>query len=386
VSDAISIRELLEKIDAGAPVLLLDVRNEEEFRAWRVEGRSSVHTLHIPYFEFIEEPDTVRRVPADREVLALCAAGGSSEFVAEMLRGAGVSARNITGGMIAWGEHLQPVPVPLDPVEANRFELWQVNRRGKGCLSYVIVSGADAVVVDPSRKTDAYLQFVEDRHARIRHVFDTHVHADHLSGGPEIARLAGVPYFVASGEGIEMHHQIAAVRDGDEIRLGGDDGVTLVVRILHTPGHTPGSTSFLIGRNHLLTGDTLFVSSVGRPDLGGHVDAWGRMLFRTLRRRMAALPDDTVILPAHYSSVEDIGPDGIVAGTLGHLRRTVPELQIESEDQFVEAMKRAIRPAPEAYARIIEANLGSGSFDEERATEWELGRNECAARAMPGST
>src|SRR5262245_16380606 len=116
-----TVERLIEKADAGEPFLLLDVRNDDEYAAWKVEGCRPIETLHIPYFAFVEEPGLVTRVQSDRrEVLVLCATGGSSEFGAEMLRAAGSNAKNVAGGMIAYGDYLQPVAVPLDPDEADR--------------------------------------------------------------------------------------------------------------------------------------------------------------------------------------------------------------------------------------------------------------------------
>ncbi len=380
MSTAISISEFLQKIDRGDSLLLLDVRNDEEFARWRVEGRRPVTTIHRPYFDFIEDESLLDTVPREQgEIFAICAKGDSSDLIAEMLRDRGADARNVAGGMVAYGEYLQAVRVPLDPDEEGRFEIWQMNRRGKGCLSYVIRSGDDAVVIDPSRNLSEYERFVAGLGANIIGVYDTHVHADHVSGGPKLAPRHHAPYFVAAGPGAELHQTIQPLRDGEELRLGGEQGVTLSVRILSTPGHTPGSTSFLVGKNHLLTGDTIFVESVGRPDLGGQVVAWGRMLFHTLNEKISKLPDETVILPAHYASVSEIGSDGVVSGRLGNLRRTVPELQIRTESEFVEAMKKALKTPPEVYEKIIRVNLGLQSLDEETATEWELGKNECAA-------
>lgn len=377
VEQAITIERLIEKSDAGEPFLLLDVRNRDEYEAWKVEGRRPIEMMHIPYFDFVEEPELVSQVPSDgRETLVICAKGGSSEFVADLLREAGVNAKNVEGGMIAYGDYLQPVRVTLDADESGRFEIWQLNRRGKGCLSYVIRCGAEAVVVDPSRRIGEYERFVERLGARIVWVFDTHVHADHISGGPELARLSGASYFVG---GDELKQAVTPVRDGAEIRLSDDSSKTLAIRVVVTPGHTPGSTSFLVGRRHLLTGDTIFVSGIGRPDLGGHVVEWSRDLYRTLHERIAALPDDVVILPAHYSDVSEIRDDGVVAGLLGEIRRNVPELQIRSEAEFVEVMKSALSTPPETYAKIIAINLGASQVDAEEATEWELGKNQCAA-------
>lgn len=381
---SIDVGALLSLVDAGAPLLLLDVRNEDEFERWRFEGRRPVETVHIPYFAFLEEQEAnTARLPRDRDIVVLCAQGDSSAMVVDMLQEAGVPARNVAGGMVGYGEYLEPVRVPLDATEAARGEIWQVNRRGKGCLGYVLRSGAEAMVVDPSRDVGWYETFVTRLGARIVRVLDTHVHADHLSGGPALAARAGAPYFVNAGEGFELRHRVEPLVDGQALRLGGAAGMTIEVRIVASPGHTPGSTSYLVGRRHLLTGDTLFVRSVGRPDLGGHVVEWGRALYRTLKQRLSALPDDTVVLPAHFAGVDEIGPDAVVAARLGDLRRTVPELQIGNEDDFVAAMRAALRPPPPEYAEIIRANLGLTVIDPLKGREWELGKNQCAASAMP---
>ena len=126
----------------------------------------------------------------------------------------------------------------------------------------------------------------------------------------------------------------------------------------------------------------MFVRGVGRPDLGGNAEAWSRTLFHTLRERLAALPEDTVVLPAHFASIDEIGPDGIVAGRLGQLRHDVPELRM-TEAAFVTAMGATSTPAPAAYGEIVRANLGAAAVDEDKATEWELGKNQCAASTHP---
>ena len=377
----VDVGELLPRLDRGERVLLLDVRNDEEYESWKVEPRRSVQTIHVPYFDFIEDAEgSIAKVPRDREVVVLCAQGGSSEMVVEMLGEAGIASRNIRGGMIAYGVYLEPVRVPLTDAEKKRFELWQVNRRGKACLSYVIVAGGEAVVVDPSRYVEWYESFAEARGARIARVLDTHVHADHVSGGPALARKLDVPYFVAAGAGFELRQPVTPLGDGERVRIGGAKGVDLEVRVLSTPGHTPGSTSFLVGGKYLLTGDTLFVASVGRPDLGGYAVEWGEALYDTLKRKLADLPAETVVLPAHYGSVAEIGAEGVVGGRLGELRKTVPEMSMGNAREFVEAVRRAVKDPPPAYAEIIKVNLGAEASPE-KISEWELGKNQCAASA-----
>jgi glyoxylase-like metal-dependent hydrolase (beta-lactamase superfamily II) len=199
-----------------------------------------------------------------------------------------------------------------------------------------------------------------------------------VSGGPELARRLGVPYFVSAGAGFELRQPVSPLADGERVQLGGARGVSIEVRVIATPGHTPGSTSFLVDGRYLLTGDTLFVASVGRPDLGGHVVEWGRDLFFSLRDRLGDLASATRVLPAHYGSVAEIGADGVVSGELGLLRATVPELQLGSPEEFVSAVRGAVKEPPKAYAEIIKVNLGAQA-SEEQLTEWELGKNQCAA-------
>lgn len=384
---AVEVGELLDLIDRGDGVLLLDVRNDDEVKAWTFEARRPVDTVRAPYFDFIEdEAGSVAKVPRGRDVVVLCAQGGSSEMVAGMLIDAGIAARNVKGGMVAYGEYLQPVPIPLDPHDATRFAIWQINRRGKGCLSYLVCAGGEAVVIDPMKNIDWFDAFARSRGVRIIRVIDTHIHADHVSGGPALSAKLGVPYSVSAGEGFELRQPIAPLEDGQVLQVGGPAGVTIEVRVMRTPGHTPGSTSFLVDGRYLLSGDTVFVAGVGRPDLGGHIVEWGQALFTTLTERLASLPDGIVVLPAHYAGAGEMREDGSVSGNLGHLRRTVPELQFHSADDFVAAVRGSVKDPPAAYAEIIKVNLGISSAPPDTITEWELGKNECAAsskRAAP---
>jgi glyoxylase-like metal-dependent hydrolase (beta-lactamase superfamily II) len=189
---------------------------------------------------------------------------------------------------------------------------------------------------------------------------------------------------VAAGPEFELSQPVTPLTDGETLRLGGEEGISIEVRVMSTPGHTPGSTCYLVDGRYLLTGDTLFVASVGRPDLGGHVVEWGRVLFETLNRRLADLPESTVVLPAHYGGTSEISGEGVVWGRLGHLRRTVPELRITTAEAFVEAVRGAVKDPPRAYAEIIRVNLGAPA-SEEKISEWELGKNQCAAKHAAGT-
>jgi glyoxylase-like metal-dependent hydrolase (beta-lactamase superfamily II)/rhodanese-related sulfurtransferase len=357
-----TIAELLAKLDAGKPVTIVDVRNDDEFDHWKIEARRPFPVVHIPYFDFLEDEEgSIHRVPQTKdELVVVCAKGGSSEMVADMLRQAGVPAENLAGGMIDYGAFLKPVEVPLHPADQGRFEIWQFNRRGKGCLSYVITSGDEAIVVDPSRSVDVYQRFVTERGLHTRYILDTHVHADHVSGGHALAAMVGADY--------------SSVKDEQILNIG-----QLSVRVLATPGHTPGSVCFLIAEQYFLSGDTLFTKALGRPDLGGYVVEWSHDLFATLTEKIAALPDSTLVLPAHYADVSEIGTDGVVSAELGMLRHNLPEFKIRDREAFTTMMQNAVRTPPSEYAEIIDLNAGRSKADADRIVQLELGKNECAA-------
>src|SRR5262245_36221847 len=118
---SVEVGELLPRLDRGEKVVLLDVRNQDEYESWKLEPRRPVETVHVPYFDFIEDGDAaLARVPRDRELVVLCAKGGSSEMVVELLADAGVRAANIAGGMLAYGIYLEPVRLSLRAAEAER--------------------------------------------------------------------------------------------------------------------------------------------------------------------------------------------------------------------------------------------------------------------------
>jgi glyoxylase-like metal-dependent hydrolase (beta-lactamase superfamily II)/rhodanese-related sulfurtransferase len=380
--DGIDVTELLAAIDAGERLLLLDVRNERDFAAWRIGGRREPDALNVPYFRFLEEADAiVPRLPRGVPLVTVCAHGGSSALVSALLREHGIVARNLVGGMAAYGAHLSPVRVPT-PVAERRFEIWQVQRVARGCLSYVVVSGGAAVVVDPSRHVERYEAFVAARNARIELVIDTHVHADHVSGGATLAARNRAAYFVGVADGWPIGGAVAALPAGGSFWLRRDDAPPLELRMIATPGHTPEGHAVLVAGRWLLSGDTLLVDGVGRPDLGAHALEWGRDLYRTITQRLAWLPDETVVLPAHTAAPPDVGAHDVIATSLGEVRG-LPELTLPSADTFARAIAALVGPAPEAYAQIVVRNRDPEPIPPELADEWELGPNQCAAR--PGA-
>jgi glyoxylase-like metal-dependent hydrolase (beta-lactamase superfamily II) len=368
---------LYQRLAGGAPPRVLDVRNAEEFARWRVEGPHPVDVLNVPYFEFVEREEASVRKVTDwiggraGDLVVVCAEGGSSAYVAEILHGRGLPAANLAGGMVAWGLGTTARPVTAK----GSIRLWQVLRFGRGCLSYVVARGEDAIVVDPHRGIDAYHALLEQEGLRLRAVFDTHLHADHVSGGSALARGAGVGYHASPRDFEGATVPVEELVDERPVRIGRLEVLPIVP--LATPGHTPGSTSLLVADAFLLTGDTLFVDDVGRPDLGGQAAAWARDLHRTLHERLRPLGDAVVVLPAHASSLAGPGPAGALAGVLGDLRSRNRAMRLDL-DAFVREAEHAAGSAPPEYAKIRAINLGRETAAEAELTELELGKNQCA--------
>lgn len=378
----IDSRTLYESLNGETPPLVLDVRNEDEFARWKLEAVRAVETLNIPYFAFIEDEAASATKVEDwmagrnRNLVVVCAKGGSSEFVANILHERGLSAANLDGGMTAWGSATVYRSVPADPIR-----VWQVVRFGKGCLSYVLAGGRDAIVVDPHRDVEELHGFLDNQRLALRGVFDTHLHADHLSGGPALAESAGAPYYANPIDFDGGNLVFSPIEDGSRIRLGDVQIATMV--LLHAPGHTPGSTALAVNDAFLLTGDTLFVESVGRPDLAGKAAEWGADLFRTLHTRLAGLGDEVLVLPAHTSGPREAKPDGTVGEKLGVLRRKNASLRLD-ERAFLREVEQNLAPAPAHYETIRKLNLGVASASAEEVVEMEIGKNECAVSRRIG--
>lgn len=364
--------DLYERLHRGDRLVILDVRNEDEFQAAPIEGRHAVPTVNIPYFDFIEDADAaIARMPFQTkdEIVVICAKGGSSDFVAGLLRERGYHAVNMTGGSLEWADFYavrEVVPA------TDALTILQFDRPGKASLSYLIGSRGEALVVDANRNIQPYMDVARERGLAIRHVLDTHVHADYISGGPALAEATGATYHLSGACG----YQGAIGLDGAPGPLALGDRVATK---LHTPGHTPGSTSLLIDGTYLFTGDTLFVSSVGRPDLGGHAEEWAKDLYETLYLRLRDLPDETVVLPAHYGTFAEMRPNGVVAGSLGDIRRENEGMQATNDAEFLAFIRANMRPSPESYATIRKINLSVLDLDPSKLVELDLGKNQCAA-------
>lgn len=370
----ITAAELAKRVVNREKVLILDVRNTDEFDDWKIEG-DNVEIINEPYFNLLDDVDAVTdKVNKDQEIIVVCAKGGSSQMVRDLLEEEGFThAYDLEGGMKAWSEHLEPVKIAdLN----NGGSLYQFVRLGKGCLSYMVVSNEKtAVVIDANRMTDIYEQFAEEKGISIEHTIDTHLHADHISGGRKLAENTGGTYHLPDKDAKEVTFDYASLVEGSDITIG---NTTIQVQPIYSPGHTIGSTSLIIDNRYLLTGDILFVKSIGRPDLAGTADDWVEDLRETLYDRYTELSDDLMVLPAHYSFVEELSHDGSVKARLGELYERNSSLQVENAQEFRKMVTENLPPQPNEYDNIRQINMGKITLEDEKQREMEIGPNRCA--------
>lgn len=366
--------QVARKVIENKKLFILDVRNADAFKDWKIEGHKFDY-LNIPYFELLDGVEEILpQIPMNQEVLVVCAKEGSSIMVAEMLSEARLDVGYLEGGMKSWSMYLEPIKVgDLN----NGGELYQFVRLGKGCLSYMAINGGEAAIIDAVRFTDVFTNFAKEKGVAIKHVFDTHLHADHISGGRHIAEKTGATYYLPPKDAEEVVFDYTALEDGITVNLGTSQ---IEVGAMYSPGHTIGSTSFVIDGKYLLTGDILFIDSIGRPDLAGLAEDWVGDLRETLYKRYRTLAEDLIVLPAHFMIIDELNEDGTVAKRLGDLFAENHGLNVEDEKQFRSMVTYNLPPQPNAYQEIRIVNMGKVTPSDEEQTEMEIGPNRCAVR------
>lgn len=241
-----------------------------------------------------------------------------------------------------------------------------------GCLAeatYYIESNGEAAIIDPLRETEPYIQLARERGAKIKYIFETHFHADFVSGHLDLSAKTGAP--IVFGPTAETNFEIIRATDGQVFSVG-----DLTIKLLHTPGHTPESSCYLLfdenGKEHsIYTGDTLFIGDVGRPDLaqkGGDMTAedMAATLYDSLREKILPLPDHITVYPAHGAgSACGKNMSSETSALLGDQKKTNYALGDLTKEEFVKELTTGILPAPQYFAKAAAQNKkGYKSIDE----------------------
>ncbi|MBZ5509788.1 MAG: MBL fold metallo-hydrolase [Acidobacteriia bacterium] len=239
-----------------------------------------------------------------------------------------------------------------------QFEQFYLN-----CLahaSYLIGSGGIAAIVDPQRDIEIYLKAAEEHGLKIAHIFETHLHADFVSGHKELAQRTGAKIYIGERAGAKFPH--VALRDGFSLQFG-----EVEIRALETPGHTPESTCLVIVDREksadqawaVLTGDTLFIGDVGRPDLaeGYTPQQLAGALYDSLHQKLLTLPDEVLVYPAHGAGSlcgRNMRADRF--STIGSERLTNAALQVKTRDDFIQELTTHLPPRPQYFAEDAAIN------------------------------
>lgn len=229
------------------------------------------------------------------------------------------------------------------------------------CLSeaaYYIESEGEVAIIDPLRDIDAYIELANQRNAKIKYIFETHFHADFVSGHIDLSNQTGAP--IIFGPGAKTQYKIQSAVDGEEIKLG-----KIHFKVLHTPGHTLESSCYLLfdenNKAHaIFTGDTLFVGDVGRPDLSSgsmSSEDLAEIMYDTIQQKILPLNDDVIVYPAHgpgSSCGKNLGPNTF--STIEEQKKTNYALQPQSKEEFVKAVTFGLSPAPAYFAVNAQIN------------------------------
>ena len=341
---------------------VVDIRTAAD-REWSIPGSVQIDAYDAVNLGSLGPLAQVAFPPGP--VVTVCGAGRTAAAATELLRAMGVEALTLDGGIHAWS-----LAWNIAETTISGCQVVQVRRTGKGCLSYIVESGSEAVVIDASVDPEVYVRLLRERGWRLVAVVDTHIHADHLSRSRLLAKEEKVDLWLPAQS--RTKYPFRPIADDDKVPFG-----SVELLAWRTPGHTAESTTYLLEGSAAFTGDTLFLAGVGRPDLeiGAHKDSdsRARLLHQSIGR-LLKLPEAALVLPGHVS--EPIQFDGLLlATTIGMIRDTVGLAQLEP-NEFVQAVLARIPPNPPNHSLIIELNERGELPDN--PSELEAGANRCA--------
>lgn len=352
-------------------ILIVDIRQQNKFNDWHIKNSINVDVYDEIWngnFDVVKQK--LSRLSKDKTIVTVCNAGVTSQNASMLLESMGYKTLVLERGMMGWNTLHQAV----DVLDQDDLLLKQIIRIGKGCLSYLIASKStnECFIVDPSQFVEEYAGITKESGMEIKGVIETHVHADHLSGAKLLAELTKTNYYV-SGTDLKAKVDFIDMDKINEIEIGNNK-----IKIIKTPGHTDGSVCLLVSNKALLTGDTLFLEGVGRPDLGRNkedIERGAKALFETLNK-IKELNEDLIILPAHFTSYNIIP----ISDRLYTLINNNKSLKINSEAEFVDYILNNLPMTPPNYEQIKNMNLNLMQAPRQMAEQLEFGPNRCASK------
>lgn len=360
----ISTDTLRTWLETGKEVSILDIRPIQERTEWFIPG-----SVYYNAYDKLRanDPNALQGLHLDKTIpiVTVCAGGKTSLIAAEQLNEQGFEAYSLQGGMKGWSLSWNTARLSFPD-----FEITQFRRTGKGCLSYLVASNNGAIIVDASLPVETYRKFLVKGKLILKYVIETHIHADHLSRSKQLAESSKATLHLPSPNKVNFDFIPVTGSTVFQIR-------SISIKTIQTPGHTVDSTSYLIDDKVLLTGDTLFINGVGRPDLKANNDEAlqkSKMLYQSLQK-LLILEENIIVMPAHASQPIDF--DNIpIQTTISNIKKNVAMLQLK-EDEFVNTILQRIPPTPANYLSIVEKNI-KGDFSDINPVDLEAGANQCA--------
>ncbi len=365
----INSKELAKNNDKS--VLVLDIRTESSFKDWHIKGSENIDVYDdIWHGNFETVKSKLSQLPKHKKIITVCNAGVTSQNASMLLESLGYNTLVLEKGMMGWNALHQAV----DVINEGDLLVKQIIRTGKGCLSYLIgsTSAKECFIVDPSQFIEEYADLVKKIGFKIIGIIETHVHADHLSGAKMLSEITKTNYYV-SGRDFNANVDFADLNKLDEIAIGQNK-----IKIIKTPGHTDGSVCLLVNDTALLTGDTLFLEGVGRPDLGRdreEIEKWAKLLHSSLVK-IKTLDENLIILPAHFTNYDNAP----IHEKLGTISSNNKSLNLNSEREFVSYILQNLPASPPNYGQIKSLNLDLVNLPRQMAEQLEFGPNRCASR------
>ncbi|HEV8283631.1 MAG TPA: MBL fold metallo-hydrolase [Chitinophagaceae bacterium] len=351
-------------LETGKEISILDVRPMNERSEWFIP--QSIHTDAYSKLK-LKDKAALKGVHLDKgtPVVTVCAGGKTSMIAAEFLKKDGYEAYSLIDGMKGWSLAWNKAVLSFE-----NYQIVQLRRTGKGCLSYIIVSGKNAIIIDASLPVEVYENILKQNSWQLKAVMETHIHADHLSRSKQLVDQLGVSLLLPIPNKVSFPYE--KLEDGQIIHLD-----SILIKVIATPGHTLESVCFLVNDQILLSGDTIFTNAVGRPDLKANEEESKKragLLYDSLRKLMQ-LADETIVLPAHTNSPVDFD-EKTVKATLAEIKKNVAILQLSKTD-FVSTILDRLPPTPPNHLAIVERNL-SGNISDVNPIDLEAGANRCA--------
>jgi len=351
---------LWKSIRQNEDVFLLDVREPSEFSEFKIPG-----AVNIPLSQLFQ-PGFEAPIPKDKKVVTICSHGNRSMVATFALAQKGVEASSLVGGMALWNQVLDATPL-----RDGDITIIQVEKVGKGCLSHIVGSGGEAVVIDPTHPASKYAEFAQSEGLKITGVIDTHQHADHVSAAKDLSQMTGAKLYLSGLE--EYRIESEKVGDGSTIQFGSKK-----LTAIHTPGHTPGSMSFVLDNKYVFSGDILFVEGIGRPDLRDQAAEFASKLYDTLHNKILKFQDSVRIFPTHHGEGVKPTEGGIFFTTVADAKK-LPLIDI-SQPEFVSKVVSITTPRPMNYSMIIKINKGVIPVSPMQIPDLEMGPNRCSIR------